>query len=56
MDPVISCKEYCYLRRLCYANGEAGLSPAECPNAWRIEEIMADEINDRNDEEEDIDE
>lgn len=50
MDKDISCKEYCYLRRLCYAKGSIGQNPSECPNAWRIEDIMADEMNDRGDE------
>ena len=58
MNKDVNCKEICWLRKLCYAKGEVGRAPFECPNAWRIEEIMADERNDLGDEpeEEGIDE
>ena len=34
-----NCKNYCPWRRYCYAKGEPGLDPDDCPTAWKIEEI-----------------
>ena len=37
-----NCKQYCRYARMCYAKGEPGLSPDDCPTAWRIEDIIDD--------------
>ena len=52
MDETRNCKEYCPLWKCCYAKGSIGQIPAECPNAWYIEEHMEAERYDH--EEEDI--
>ena len=48
---------YCRYARMCYAKGEPGLSPDDCPTAWRIEDIIddtrypdPDEIEEENDD------
>ena len=45
-----NCREYCRFAKCCYANGEPGRNPYDCPNAWRIEEILDDERYDRDEE------
>ena len=47
-----SCKEYCYVRRCCYVKGEPGRIPAECPNAWYIQEHMDEERYEYDEEDE----
>ena len=42
MPEARNCKEYCPYRRCCYAKGEAGLDPDDCPTAWKIEDILND--------------
>lgn len=37
-----NCKDYCRFRRCCYAKGEPGLDPDDCPTAWKIEDILND--------------
>lgn len=37
-----NCKDYCRFRRCCYAKGEPGLDPYDCPTAWKIEDILND--------------
>lgn len=56
-----NCKDYCRFRRCCYAKGEPGLDPDDCPTAWKIEDILndynpADYQTDDDEPEEDEDE
>ena len=37
-----NCKDYCRYAKCCYAKGTAGQDPFECPNAWRIEDLIED--------------
>jgi hypothetical protein len=37
------CKDYCRWAQHCYAKGEIGLDPDDCPTAWRVEELAASE-------------
>lgn len=39
----VNCHNYCQYDRCCSADGEIGQNPWMCPNAWRIEDIMAEE-------------
>lgn len=52
IDKEANCHSYCRYDRCCTADGEKGRSPWMCPNAWRIEEIMADYPQETEDEEE----
>ena len=40
-----NCKDYCIYRKCCYAKGEIGQDPFECPNAWRIEDHIEEARN-----------
>jgi hypothetical protein len=42
MEAKRNCKDYCRFRRCCYAKGEPGLDPDDCPTAWKIEDILND--------------
>lgn len=37
-----NCREYCRFAACCYAKGEPGLDPDDCPTAWKIEDILND--------------
>lgn len=50
IDSTKNCREYCRLSRLCYAKGNAGQDPWECPNAWKIEDILMDDPGQENDD------
>lgn len=37
-----NCREVCRFSQLCYARGEVGRDPFECPTAWKIEDLIMD--------------
>ena len=45
-----NCKDYCRYSRCCYAKGTVGQDPFECPNAWRIEDLIEESRNEPDEE------
>ena len=42
-----SCHDYCKYSQKCYEKGQINRDPDECPNAWKIEDLIWDAECDR---------
>ena len=41
IDPTKNCHSYCHYRKQCrYAKGENGINPEDCAMYWKIDDIM----------------